>query len=323
VVAGGVLDVVRLVEHHHHVLGVAAQPAEELRANPRVKQVVIVADREVHALDAVLQELVPAEAGLLGVLVDVLGRAHAVVEPLVEVVVVPDEVVVVALADVALAEVFEFVLHGFEFVEDGVAGLGGLAVALAALLQQGLLALLQLALVALGVHELVGVVAEDLALLVVHVDVAHRPLPLEDDRAQRRGVVNLAGLADELPHLLVDVRRDDDRLVRLAGVRERRRERGERLPGAAGALKEHVPAGVEGVPDAVHRLPLVVVRRRLREELHVLRVARGHVGVWFGATAYKRPAPSGSGRGGSGRAAATPEWFRYTKTYIRGWLSTG
>jgi len=56
----------------------------------------------------------------------------------------------------------------------------------------------------------------------------------EHDGADGFGVVDLPGFPDELAHLLVDVRRDDHRLVRLAGVRERRRERCERLPRPAG-----------------------------------------------------------------------------------------
>jgi len=110
VFAGGVLDVVRLVEDGNHVFGVPVQPAEELLAYHRVQQVVVVTDHQIDALHPVFQQFVATELLLLGELVDVVGRAHVVVEPRVELVVVAHEVVVVVLAGVLLFQTLDALL---------------------------------------------------------------------------------------------------------------------------------------------------------------------------------------------------------------------
>jgi len=104
--------------------------------------------------------------------------------------------------------------------------------------------------------------------------VTHRPFPAEDDRAQPFLLGDGAGVLDELAHLLVDVGRDDDGLVRLAGVFQRRHERRQGLAGPAGPLEQHVVALAQGLVDGGHRLPLVVVGLLEREKAQIAVVCR-------------------------------------------------
>jgi len=110
-------------------------------------------------------------------------------------------------------------------------------------------------------------------------------LSMEDDRPEGFGLVDRTGFGDELAHLLVDVGRDDNRAIRFPGVSERRCQGGEGLARAARALEQGVAAGVQGRPDAVHGLLLVVVCLLVREEPLV--VQGGHSGVSPGRD--KRP----------------------------------
>jgi len=165
----------------------------------------------------------------------------------------------VVLVDIGLQLVVELVHHR-------LASLGRPRVALAALGQQLALAGLQLADLALGLHHLAGGVPESLTLLVVDVDVAHRRLPFKYDRADGRFAGDRAGVLDELPHLLVDVGRNDDRAVVFTGVFQGGHECGEGLPRPGCALEQHVLPAVQRVGDPVHRLALVRVRLLVREE---------------------------------------------------------
>jgi len=226
----------------------------------------VVTDDQVDTLHPLLEQLVAAELALVGVLVHVVGGAHVIEEPREEVVRVPRQVVVVVFTDVGRLELLDLSFHLVELVHDRLAGLGRPRVALAALREEFTLAGLQLLDLRLGLDEFAGRVSEGLTLLVVDVDVAHRGLPFKYDRPDRLRASDRACVLDELAHLLVDVRRDDDRSVVLAGVFERGHERREGLPRPRRALEQHVLTPVQRVGDPVHRLALVRVRLLVREE---------------------------------------------------------
>ena len=204
-------------------------------------------------------------------LVDVVGRADVLEQPVVERVGVAGEVLVETVTDVALlAERLHLRLDALEFVHHGAAGVGRLLAPGSGGVEQFPLAGLERAEVLLVVDEFPGRVTQGLALLVTDVDVAHRGLPAEHHGPYRGLPGDGAGVADELAHLLVDVRRDHDRLVVLAGVLERRHQCRERLARPTGSLEEDVSPLAEGVVDAAHRLALVVVRLLEREKTEVL-----------------------------------------------------
>ncbi len=240
-IAGRIRDVVCLVEDDDDVLGIPTDPPEELLADRRIEEVVVVTDHEVDALHPLLQQLVPTEVPAVGVLVYLVGRPDVLVEPPVEGVGVCGEVVVVALADVLpLADGLGPGLQFLEFREHRPAGVGRLPVALAARLEEFALPLFEFVDVALFVHQLAGRIPERLTLLVAHVDVTHRGLPAEDDRPEVGRVGDGGGLPAELPGLLVDVGGDDDRFAGLAGVFQGRGERRQRLAGPGCPLEEDV-----------------------------------------------------------------------------------
>jgi hypothetical protein len=120
---------VGLVEDGDHLGGVPIEPPEELPPDGGIQEVVVVADGEVDPAHRLLQALVATQAALPGPLVDVVGRADAVVEPAFEVAGIGREVRVVVVAGRPLPEVFESALNRVEFLHHRAPGLGRLRTA--------------------------------------------------------------------------------------------------------------------------------------------------------------------------------------------------